>query len=307
MPCFNESKALVRTASTVAEKIRHMQSLGQVGEGSCMLFSDDGSGDDTWSVIERLHAESPTMVKGVKLAANRGKEYALYAGLMEAKEHADIVICMDSDLQHDINAVDDFLEKYQKGYDLIYGIKKNRGKESFLKKGAASLFYTVMQKLGSPILKDHTDYSLMTKQVLTALSEYGETNFIFRGILRSMGFKQCICYFNVLDRQEGESKFSFRKLLHLSMDAITSFSVAPLHFIGMIGVGTVLVSLIMLTWTVYDFFCNETPSGWATVVCSIWFIGGVLMLCLAVVGEYIGKMYMEAKKRPRYFVEKKLG
>lgn len=306
MPCFNEGKGLIATAEAVREKLSTLIREHKIDEGSAMLFSDDGSLDDTWAVIEELNREFPE-VKGIKLAANRGKEYALYAGLMEARTRADIVVCMDADLQHDIHAIDRFLEKYQEGYDLVYGIKNNRGREPFYKRVCSAAFYGLMHKLGSPIIKDHSDYSLMSRNVLNALSEYGESNFIFRGILRSLGFRQIGCHFDELDRHEGVSKFSPPKLFNLSMDAITSFSVAPLRLIGLIGLGVVLISLIMICWTVADFFTRNTPNGWATLACSIWFIGGITMICMAVVGEYLGKMYMETKKRPRYFIEKKTG
>ncbi len=303
MPCFNESKGLFTTAKTVEAKLQSLVDSHMIAEGSAMLFADDGSNDDTWDVIEELH-RTQANVKGIKLAANRGKEYALYAGLMAARPHADIVVCMDADLQHDINAIDRFLDKYQKGYDLVYGIKNNRGHEPLYKRICSAAFYGLMNKLGSPIIKDHSDYSLMSRQVLNALSEYGESNFIFRGILRSLGFRQIGCHFDVLDRQEGVSKFSPRKLFNLSMDAITSFSVAPLRLIGLIGFGVVLISLVMIIWTIIDFFTRSTPNGWATLACSIWFVGGIIMICMAVIGEYLGKMYMETKKRPRFFIEK---
>lgn len=305
MPCFNESKGLITTAKAVETKLQSLIDRHKIAEGSAMLFSDDGSNDDTWDVIEELH-RTHSNVKGIKLAANRGKEYALYAGLMAARERADIVVCMDADLQHDINAIDLFLDKYQEGYDLVYGIKNNRGREPFYKRIFSSVFYGIMRKLGSPIIKDHSDYSLMSAQVLNALAEYGESNFIFRGILRSLGFRQIGCHFDVLDRQEGVSKFSPRKLFNLSMDAITSFSVAPLRLIGLIGFGVVLISLVMIVWTIIDFFTRNTPNGWATLACSIWFVGGIGMICMAVMGEYLGKMYMETKKRPRFFIEKTL-
>ncbi len=305
MPCFNEEACIAETVATVVAKLDECKQLGLVDEGSCMLFSDDGSRDNTWQVLAELHEKEPR-VRAVKLAANRGKEYALYAGLMEARTHADIVICMDADLQHDINAINKFLALYHEGYDLIYGVKLNRGKESLYKKITAAAFYSVMNSLGSPIIKDHTDYSLMTRQVLDALSEYGESNMMFRGILRSLGFRQCSCPFEVKDRTAGESKFSARKLLNLSLDAITSFSVAPLRFIGLLGMAIFLVSMLMIAWFIYDWCCHRTPSGWATITCSLWFLGGLGMMSMAILGEYLGKMYMETKKRPRYFLEKRL-
>ncbi len=305
MPCFNESECLAETVRQVSAKLEECEALGLVAEGSFMLFSDDGSWDTSWQELTRLHAENPR-VHAIRLAANRGKEYALFAGLMEARTLADIVICMDADLQHDINAVNNFLTLYHKGFDLIYGVKLNRGREPFYKKVTAAAFYKLMNRLGSPIIKDHTDYSLMTRQVLDALSEYGESHMMFRGILRTLGFRQCACPFEVKERTAGESKFSARKLLNLSLDAITSFSVAPLRFIGLMGMIVFLVSLIMMAWFIADWAMDRSPAGWATITCSLWFLGGLVMMSLAIIGEYLGKMYMETKKRPRYFLEKRL-
>ncbi len=305
MPCFNEQDCLAETVAQVETKLRECEKLGLIDADSFMLFADDGSWDTTWQELTRLHAAHPR-VHAVRLAANRGKEYALYAGLMEARPLADITICMDADLQHDINAINRFLTLYHKGYDLIYGVKLTRGRESLYKKVTAAAFYGLMNRLGSPIIKDHTDYSLMTRQVLDALAEYGETNMMFRGILRSLGFHQCACPFEVKERTAGESKFSARKLFNLSIDAITSFSVAPLRFIGLLGVLVFMVSLVMIAWFIAEWFCHRAPAGWATITCSLWFLGGLVMMSMAILGEYIGKMYMETKKRPRYFLSERL-
>ncbi len=305
MPCFNEQACLAETVAQVEAKLKECESLGLIAANSFMLFADDGSWDDTWQVLTRLHQENPR-VHAVRLAANRGKEYALYAGLMEARLLADVIICMDADLQHDIHAINNFLSFYHKGFDLVYGVKLNRGKEPFYKKVAAAAFYKLMNRLGSPIIKGHTDYSLMTRQVLDALSEYGETHMIFRGILRSLGFRQCACPFDVKDRMAGESKFSASKLINLSLDAITSFSIAPLRIIGLAGIAVFLVSLFMISWFVIDWICNRTPAGWATITCSLWFLGGLGMMSMAILGEYLGKMYIETKKRPRYYLSERL-
>lgn len=305
MPCYNESAGIETTAQVVSEKLRSLIDQGRIAANSAMLFADDGSRDNTWELLEKLHAGNP-MVKASRLAGNRGKEYALFAGLMEAKDAADIVICMDADLQHDINAIDTFLDKREEGYELLYGLKTSRGKEPFIRKITAKFFYWFMGKLGSPVLRGHSDYSLMTKQVLEALSEYNESNMMFRAVLRQLGFNQAPVYFEVKERELGESKMSLRKLLALSLDAITSFSVAPLRIIAGIGLLIFIISLFMVGWVVYDYFRIGTPNGWATLTCSLWFIGGLGMICLSIVGEYIGKMYMETKKRPRYFIKTRL-
>ena len=306
MPCYNEEAGLVSTVNAVHDKLQRLQNEGKISEGSSMLFSDDGSRDATWSIIESAHEKFTKEVKGVKLAANRGKEYALWAGIMEARMHADVVVCMDADLQFDIDAIDEFLALYAQGYELVYGIKKTRGAEPIYKRIFSGIFYYLMRRLGSPIQKNHTDYCLMTRQVCNALAEYGETNLIFRGLLKQLGFKQYPCYFEVKNRETGVSHFSPAKLINLSLDAITSFSVAPLRLIVFIGGVVFLIGLGMIIWTISDAFNGITPSGYATLACSLWFLGGMGMMCLGVVGEYLGKLYMEAKKRPRYHVAKDL-
>lgn len=306
MPCYNEEAGINTTIDVVAAKMEKLKNAGRIAEGSAMFFVNDGSRDTTWDILKKAHEEKPELVKGITFAGNRGKEYALMAGVIEAGKQADAVVCMDADLQFDIEAINEFLDRYAEGYDLIYGVKRNRGKERFYKTVASRAFYGLMQKLGSPIIPNHTDYCLITSQVCDALAEYGETNIIFRGILRSLGFRQCACEFDVKDREAGESHFSAVKLINLSMDAITSFSVAPLRLIGAVGFCVFCIGLVMIIWTIVDVFRGITPGGYATLNCSLWFLGGLGMLCLAVVGEYIGKLYMEAKKRPRYYVKARL-
>lgn len=306
MPCFNEEAGILSTISTVIEKLDALSSRGLISAQSAMLFVDDGSRDKTWELLEGAHLRHPGKVKAARFAGNRGKEYALMAGIAEAARYADLIVCTDADLQFDIDAIDTFIEKIQEGYDLVYGVKRNRGKERLYKTLASRCFYGLMSKLGSPIIPNHTDYCLMTRQVAEALGEYGETNIIFRGMLRSLGFRQCACDFDVKDREAGESHFSAGKLLNLSLDAITSFSVAPLRLIGGIGATVFMVGLVMIGWTIADACRGITPSGYATLNCSLWFLGGLGMLCMAVVGEYIGKLYMEAKKRPRFYISKRL-
>lgn len=306
MPCYNEEAGIAKTIEAVSAKLQALHDSRLITQDSCMLFTDDGSSDDTWNLLAAAHAAEPQRVKAIRFAGNRGKEYALFAGVAHASQLADVIVCMDADLQFDIHAIDEFLKRYAEGYDLVYGVKRNRGRERFYKTVAARLFYALMTKLGSPVIRNHTDYCLMTKQVAEALGEYGETNVIFRGVLKSLGFRQCSCEFDVADRTEGESHFSAWKLLNLSLDAVTSFSVAPLRFISVVGFMVLLVGIVMIVWTVADALRGITPSGYATLNCSLWFIGGLMMMCLGVVGEYLGKLYLEAKKRPRYYVAEKL-
>ncbi len=302
MPCYNEEQGILDTIATVKRKLESLEEAGTVAQGSAMLFADDGSTDDTWKLISVAHAASPERVKAVRLAGNRGKEYAMWAGVMAARKYADVVVTMDADLQFDLDAVERFLSLYVQGYDLVYGLKKNRGKEPLLKKITAGMFYGAMKRLKAPVIPNHTDYTLMSCQVCDALSEYGECNLMFRALVKSLGFRQCPCHFEVKDRMSGQSKFSMRQLFNLGMDAMTSFSVMPLRLIGVLGWLVFVVGLVQVVWTCVDVFLGNPPSGYATLLCSMWFLGGLGMICMAVLGEYMGKMYMETKKRPRYYI-----
>lgn len=306
MPCYNEQQGIRETIATVKLKLEALEARGLVADGSAMLFADDGSTDDTWRLISTAHRGCPARVKAVKLAGNRGKEYAMWAGVMEARKYADVVVTMDADLQFDIDAVEQFLALHAEGHDLVYGLKKNRGKEPFYKKLAAPMFYGMMKRMDAPIIPNHSDYTLMSKQVCDALAEYGESNLMFRALVKSLGFRQAPCYFEVKDRMAGTSKFSVRKLFNLSMDAMTSFSVVPLRLIGVIGWLVFMVGLLQIVWTCVDVCLGNPPSGYATLLCSMWFLGGLGMICMAVVGEYLGKIYLETKKRPRYFISEVL-
>lgn len=307
LPCYNEEKTLRKTISEVEKKLVSLIREGLISQDSYMLLVDDGSRDSTWSIIEESSSLFLGRVRGMRFAANQGKETALWAGCVEAGEEADFVACMDADLQFDINALDDFLESYYEGYELIYGVKRNRGKEMFLKTIFAAMFYKLMSFFGSPIVKNHTDYCLMSKSVCNALSEYRETHMIFRGLLRKVGFRQKSVEFDVLDRREGESHFSIKKLISLSLDAITSFSVAPLRFIACGGAVVFLCGIIMTAYSVVCYFVGSLPpDGYTTLACSLWMLGGIQLLCMGILGEYMGKLYMESKRRPRFYVSERV-
>ena len=304
LPSYNEEQGICGTIATVKEKLERLEKEGKVAQHSVMLFADDGSADQTWRLISAAHAACPERVKAVRLAGNMGKEYAMWAGVMADRPYADVVVTMDADLQFDLEAVDEFLALHSQGYELVYGLKKNRGKEPLHKKVAAGMFYGLMKRLGAPIIPNLSDYTLMTRQVCDALAEYGESNIMFRALVKSLGVRQCPCYFEVKDRACGESRFSIR--LNLGMDAMTSFSVLPLRLIGLIGWLVFIVGVLQIVWTCVDVFMGKPPSGYATLLCSMWFLGGLGMICMAVLGEYMGKMYMETKKRPRYYISEVL-
>ena len=305
LPCYNEEKTLRKTISEVEKKLVGLIGEGLISQDSYMLLVDDGSRDSTWSIIAECSSLFPERVSGMRFAANQGKETALWAGCVEAGEEADFVACMDADLQFDINALDDFLKSYYEGYELIYGVKRNRGKEMFLKTIFAAMFYRLMSFLGSPIVKNHTDYCLMSKSVCKALSEYRETHMIFRGLLRKVGFRQKSVEFDVLDRSEGESHFSIKKLISLSVDAITSFSAAPLRLIALVGVLIFIIGILMSVYSLVCFLNSSPPDGYTTLACSMWLLGGLGMLSIGIVGEYAGKIYVEVKRRPRCFVRER--
>ena len=305
LPCYNEAAGLSNTIDQLNKKLEHLEHGGKVAPGSFVLFADDGSTDNSWAIISEAHKATPR-ITGIRLASNRGKENALYAGLMEAGKHADIVISMDADLQHDIDAIDDFLNERSNGYDFVYGVKAERGNEPIMRKVGAKMFYWLMMKLGAPIRNDHSDYCLMSRQVINALSEYGESHMMIRVLLFQLGFKQKSVTFSVKERNAGESKMSFLKLIKLSVDALTSYSATPLRLLALAGILIFCISLCMIAWTIHDYCVLGTPNGWATIACSIWFIGGIIVISLATLGEYIGKMYIETKRRPRYFIYEKL-
>ena len=306
IPCYNEEASLCRTVQEVDRKLTFLIDNKRITNDSYMLLVDDGSIDSTWDIIAESHALLPERVRGLRFAANRGKETALWAGVADAEKVADMVVCMDADLQFDINAIEDFLDAYYEGYELVYGIKRNRGKESWIKTACAAAFYKLMRFLGAPIAKNHTDYCLMTRNVCNARSEYHETHLIFRGLLKNLGFKQKCIEFDVLDREKGTSHFSLTKLLALSIDAITSFSVAPLRLIALGGSIAFLIGIIMTAYSLLCYFNGSLPpSGYTTITCSMWMLGGIQMLSLGIMGEYMGKLYIEAKRRPRFYISEK--
>lgn len=305
LPCYNEEESLVRTINEVKKKIQELIDTDIISGDSHALFVDDGSTDSTWKMIEDACKSCPERVQGIRFASNCGKEIALLAGCCEARKTADVVVCMDADLQFDINALNEFLKYYYEGYELVYGVKRNRGREPWLRKVCSSIFYKTMQLLGSPVCNNHTDYCLMTKNVCNALAGYEETYIIFRGLLKELGFRQKQVFFDVIDRKEGESRFSYRKLLSLSINAITSFSVVPLRMIALSGILIFLVGMLLSFYSVVEYFKGTPPSGYTTLACSMWILGGMGMLCVGIAGEYIGKIYMEVKRRPRFYISER--
>ncbi len=302
VPCYNEEEVLPETARRLQEKMTALIKKEMVSPKSRVLFVDDGSKDSTWEEISSLHQENP-LFSGLKLSHNRGHQNALIAGLMTAREPADIVISMDADLQDDIEAVDQFLLEYQGGSDIVYGVRSSRTKDTVFKRTTAVGYYKLLRALGVEIVENHADYRLMSKRALNALAEFKEVNLFLRGIVPLIGFRTSVVKYERNERFAGESKYPLKKMLAFAIDGVTSFSVKPIRFITWLGVIIFCLSVLSLAWILADKLFGKTVSGWATLMGSIWALGGIQLLCLGILGEYISKIYQETKQRPRFFID----
>lgn len=302
IPCYNEEAVLPETCHRLTEKLESMLGKKLIGKESRILFVDDGSKDKTWELIAQYNRENP-WVEGVKLAHNRGHQNALLCGLMTAMPQCDAAISMDADLQDDIDALDQFVTKFQDGCDVVYGVRNKRDTDTWFKRTTAEGFYKVMKLLGVDVVFNHADYRLMSKRALEGLSEYKEVNLFLRGIVPLIGYRSDYVYYDRHERFAGESKYPLKKMLSFALDGITSFSVKPLKLISNLGILISVLSIFGLLYALISYFAGVAVSGWTAIVCSIWLLGGLQMLCLGVVGGYIGKIYSEVKARPRFRVE----
>lgn len=302
IPCYNEEEALPLTKEQLDIKMKELIKNDLINKHSKVVLVNDGSKDKTWNIISQIHKEN-NMYIGLNLAKNKGHQNALLAGLMYAKDHSDISISMDADLQDDINVIDDMIKKYNAGADIVYGVRSSRKKDTFFKKFTAEFFYKLMKFMGVEIIFNHADCRLMSKRALEGLSQYQEVNLFLRGIVPQIGYKTDIAYYERNERIAGDSKYPLKKMLTFAIDGITSFSIKPLRMISSIGFILLLLSIIILCYSLIRKFTGNTISGWTFIVCSIWLIGGIQTLCLGVIGEYIGKIYNESKQRPRYIIE----
>lgn len=302
IPCYNEEEVLPETKKRLLEKLERMMGDGLADENSRILFVDDGSKDKTWELISRYHEEN-RLISGVKLAHNRGHQNALLAGLMTAKEYADCAISLDADLQDDIEVLDQFVRKYEEGCEVVYGVRNKRETDTFFKRFTAESFYRVMQKLGVDVVFNHADYRLMGKRALDALSDYREINLFLRGIVPLIGFRSDYVYYDRHERFAGESKYPLKKMIHFALEGITSFSVKPLKLISNLGILISVLSVFGLLYALISYLAGVAVPGWTAIVGSIWLLGGIQLLCIGVVGGYIGKIYSEVKGRPRFLVE----
>ncbi len=306
VPCYNEEEVLPETAARLKSKMDWLISRGRIAPDSRVVFVNDGSKDRTWELISSLHAETP-LFRGISLTRNRGHQNALLAGLMTVKGEADMVISMDADLQDDINAIDEMVEKYLDGCDIVYGVRSSRKTDSFFKRFTAEGFYRFMGFLGADTVFNHADYRLMSRRALEGLAEFKEVNLFLRGIIPMIGYRTDTVVYERAERYAGESKYPLRKMLSFAFEGITSLSVKPIRMIAWLGFLVFFISIVMLAYILCRFFAGQTVTGWASVAISVWAIGGLLLLSIGVVGEYIGKIYLETKRRPRFLIEEYLG
>ena len=305
VPCYNEEEVLPETSRRLKEKLTALTAAGKVSPASRVLFVNDGSRDRTWELISGLHAADPVF-SGVDLSRNRGHQNALLAGLMTAKDRADMVISMDADLQDDVDAVDGMVDKYLEGCDIVYGVRSSREKDTFFKRFTAEGFYRVMNALGAETVFNHADYRLMSKRALEGLAEFKEVNLFLRGIVPMIGYRTDTVEYERGERFAGESKYPLKKMLAFAMEGITSLSTKPIRFITGLGFLIFLISILMLISFIVKWALGMTVAGWASVICSVWAIGGLILLSLGVIGEYIGKIYLETKARPRFLIREVL-
>jgi len=305
LPCYNEEEVLRDSFTKLNALVKNLIATNKIDRSSFIAFIDDGSKDKTWQLIEELKNVN-SLVKGLKLANNSGHQSAILAGMFTFKDDCDCIITIDADLQDDINAMEKMIEDFTNGIDVVYGIRKGRPSDSFFKKNTALAFYKFMKMLGVNIKYNHADYRLVSKRVIEELSRYKEVNIFLRGIFPIIGFKHSEVHYDRKERLAGETKYPFRKMLSFAFDGITSFSIRPLRIITVMGTLTFIASLLLCLYAVYSFIYLDVVPGWASIVIPIYFIGGVQLLSIGIIGEYLGKIYKEVKQRPLYSIDKKI-
>lgn len=304
VPCYNEEAVLPETIRRLKRELDGLIARGRILSGSFMLFVDDGSTDSTWPIIETYHSRDCS-VQGVKLARNVGHQHALLAGLMAASEKADCVISIDADLQDDVAAFGDFIDQYRSGCDIVYGVRAARTEDTWFKRNTALAFYNLMRRMGTPVIPNHADYRLLSARALEQLARYSESNLFLRGIIPQLGLRTSIVTYDRLARYAGQSKYPLRKMLSFAWNGITSLSVTPIRLVLFTGLILFITSLLAGMYALYSNWNGTTVPGWTSMMLTAWFIGGVQLISLGVVGEYVGKVYIETKRRPPYFIEEK--
>ena len=303
IPCYNEEEVLADTAGKLDKKMKELMAEGLIDVKSRIIFVNDGSMDLTWKIIEDLHNKD-TLFGGINLTRNRGHQNALLAGLMTVKDDADIVISLDADLQDDINVFEEMLRKNNEGYDVVYGVRNDRKKDSFFKRHTAQMFYKLTNKLGGDLIYNHADFRLMSRRALEGLAQFEEVNLFLRGIVPLIGYPSTIVEYERKERLAGKSKYPLKKMMSFAIEGITSLSIKPMRFVTGMGIFVFLVSIAMMIYAFVSYFTGRVVAGWTSILISVWAIGGMVLLGLGIVGSYIGKIYLETKKRPRYIVEK---
>lgn len=304
IPCYNEEKVLPITAPLFLEKLNYLIGENKISQESRILFINDGSRDATWDIIEKLSQED-THYCGIAQSRNRGHQNAVLAGLMEAKQYCDITISIDCDGQDDINAIDKMVDEYLNGYDIVYGVRSSRDTDTFFKRFTAQSFYKILSSMGVETVYNHADYRLVSKRVLEAFADFKEVNLFLRGMFPLVGFKSTQVYYERHERIAGESHYPLSKMLGLAFDGITSLSVKPIHTVIGFGMIVSLLSFCMIIYVLVSFFMGSAVQGWASTCAIICFVSGVQLICLGVIGEYVGKIYMETKARPRYIISER--
>lgn len=301
IPCYNEQEVLPVTSGMFLAKLRQLEGEGMISDKSRVLFVNDGSKDKTWEVIQDLCGQDEHF-QGVCLSRNRGHQNALLAGLMTARRHADVTISIDCDGQDDINAMDDMLREYAAGCDVVYGVRSKRDTDTWFKRTTAQGFYKVMKALGADTVYNHADYRLMSRRALDGLAQFGEVNLFLRGLVPLVGYRSSSVYYARAERLAGESHYPLKKMLAFAFDGITSLSIKPIRIITALGFFISIASVIGILWVLITHLVGFTVSGWSSMLCAIFFMGGVQLLCLGVIGEYVGKIYNETKRRPRFII-----
>ncbi len=301
IPCYNEEQVLPLTSGKFKAKLEELIEAGKISEDSRVMFVNDGSKDTTWDILSSL-CEEDKKYCAISLAHNRGHQNALIAGLMEAKKFADITISMDCDGQDDINAITQMVDEYAKGNEIVFGVRNDRSTDSWFKRTTAQSYYKFLRGMGVDIIPDHADYRLMSARVLNALEGYGEVNLFLRGIIPQLGFKQSVVYYSRAEREAGTTHYPLSKMMSLAIDGVTSFSIRPLRLITVLGIIVALLSFVGIIYVLVSVISGYYVDGWASTTCILCFVSGIQMISLGVIGEYIGRIYLETKKRPRYFV-----
>lgn len=302
VPCYNEEEVLRETSRQMLELFDKMKRDELINNKSRIVFVDDGSRDRTWNIIDAL-AKEHTEIAGIKLARNAGHQNALFGGLMTVKDQCDCAISIDADLQDDINVIPEMVRKYREGCEVVYGVRNKRDTDTFFKRTTAVMFYKLMNVMGVKIVFNHADYRLMSRRALDALADFEERNLFLRGMVPLVGYKSSCVYYDRNERFAGESKYPLKKMLSFAFDGITSFSISPIRMISALGAVVCVISVVMAVYALIEKLLGNTGAGWASLMMSIWFIGGVQLLSVGLIGEYIGKIYKEVKRRPRFIIE----